>query len=280
MSAAARISASSARRSSIPARTAICSPLACRRTSRKTTTSCSRAATRSFSRSARTASRPSITDQAARREVRPVAAAAEAHAARPRPERRRGPIEVHAESLLAGARRREHQDQRRSHRQGQLLRRAELPHPEARPRECRQDMRVRHVETHAAAVLDATDDPAVHGAAKLDALVYPTANLPPTKLGAPGGPQANGRAGVWSFLGAQGFPVITAPAGFTTEVYDWVRDPRTRPRSRRPRSSIRTVAAEVAAATSAPRPTVGSGSSGLSPARAARRRRFRRQAVR
>ena len=59
---------------------------------------------------------------------------------------------------------------------------------------------------------------------ELDALVYPTANLPPTKLGAPGGPQANGRAGVWSFLGAQGFPVITVPAGFTTEVYDWVRD--------------------------------------------------------
>ena len=59
---------------------------------------------------------------------------------------------------------------------------------------------------------------------ELDALVYPTANLPPTKLGAPGGPQANGRAGVWSFLGAQGFPVITVPAGFTTEVYDWIRD--------------------------------------------------------
>jgi amidase len=60
---------------------------------------------------------------------------------------------------------------------------------------------------------------------ELDALVYPTANLPPTKLGAPGAPQANARAGVWSFLGAQGFPVITVPAGFTTEVYDWIRDP-------------------------------------------------------
>lgn len=60
---------------------------------------------------------------------------------------------------------------------------------------------------------------------ELDALVYPTANLPPTKLGAPGAPQANARGGVWSFLGAQGFPVITVPAGFTTEVYDWVRDP-------------------------------------------------------
>jgi amidase len=60
---------------------------------------------------------------------------------------------------------------------------------------------------------------------ELDALVYPTANLPPTKLGAPGAPQANARGGVWSFLGAQGFPVITVPAGFTTEVYDWIRDP-------------------------------------------------------
>jgi len=37
----------------------------------------------------------------------------------------------------------------------------------------------------------------------------------------------NGRTagGVWSFLGQQGFPVITVPAGFTTEVYDRVRDP-------------------------------------------------------
>jgi amidase len=62
---------------------------------------------------------------------------------------------------------------------------------------------------------------------KLDALVYPTSNLPPTKLGAPSGPPVNGRngTGVWSFLGAQGFPVITVPAGFTTEVYDLIRDP-------------------------------------------------------
>ena len=60
---------------------------------------------------------------------------------------------------------------------------------------------------------------------RLDALVYPTTNLPPTKLGAPAGPPPNSRAGVWTFLGAQGFPVITVPAGFTTEVWDWVRDP-------------------------------------------------------
>ncbi|MDP3295484.1 MAG: amidase family protein, partial [Nevskia sp.] len=62
---------------------------------------------------------------------------------------------------------------------------------------------------------------------QLDALVYPTSNLPPTKLGAPQGPPINGRngGGVWSFIGAQGFPVITVPAGFTTEVYDLIRDP-------------------------------------------------------
>ena len=50
---------------------------------------------------------------------------------------------------------------------------------------------------------------------KLDALVYPTSNLPPTKLGAPAGPPVNGRSSVWSFLGQQGLPVITVPAGFT-----------------------------------------------------------------
>ena len=61
----------------------------------------------------------------------------------------------------------------------------------------------------------------------IDALVYPTSNLPPTKLGAPAGPPINGRngTGVWSFIGAQGLPVITVPAGFTTEVYDLIRDP-------------------------------------------------------
>ncbi len=59
----------------------------------------------------------------------------------------------------------------------------------------------------------------------LDALVYPTSNLAPTKLGAPTGPPVNGRTGVWSFLGQQGFPVMTVPAGFTTETYDLIRDP-------------------------------------------------------
>ncbi len=63
---------------------------------------------------------------------------------------------------------------------------------------------------------------------KLDALIYPTSNLPPTKLGAPSSQSVNGRSGLgpWSFLGMQGFPVITVPAGFTTEVYDLIRDPQ------------------------------------------------------
>lgn len=60
---------------------------------------------------------------------------------------------------------------------------------------------------------------------KLDAVVYPTNNIPAPKLGAPMEPNVNGRNAVWSFLGGQGFPTITVPAGFTTRVYDRVADP-------------------------------------------------------
>ncbi len=60
---------------------------------------------------------------------------------------------------------------------------------------------------------------------KLDALVYPSGNIPAAKLGAPDEPTVNGRGVMWSFLGQQGFPAITVPAGFTTEVWDRVRDP-------------------------------------------------------
>lgn len=75
----------------------------------------------------------------------------------------------------------------------------------------------------------------------LDALTYPTSATPPARLDAPSGggrgrnPNAGGAfttaaggtpggGGVWSFLGQQGFPTITVPAGFTTEVYDRVAD--------------------------------------------------------
>ena len=60
---------------------------------------------------------------------------------------------------------------------------------------------------------------------KLDALVAPTASVPAPKLNGPREPNVNGRSPVgWSFLGQQGFPVISVPAGFTTEVWDRVRD--------------------------------------------------------
>jgi amidase len=60
----------------------------------------------------------------------------------------------------------------------------------------------------------------------LDAVTYPTGNIPAPKLGAPNEPTINGRpANAWSFLGQQGFPTISVPAGFTTQVYDRVPDP-------------------------------------------------------
>ena len=64
---------------------------------------------------------------------------------------------------------------------------------------------------------------------ELDAVVYPTSNIPPVKLGSPRGPEINGRprGGVWSFLGRNGFPAITVPAGFTTVMYDRIRVPST-----------------------------------------------------
>ena len=60
---------------------------------------------------------------------------------------------------------------------------------------------------------------------RLDALVSPMSTVPPRKLTAPREPNANGRPPIgWSLIGQQGFPAITIPAGFTTEVWDRVRD--------------------------------------------------------
>ena len=59
----------------------------------------------------------------------------------------------------------------------------------------------------------------------LDALAYPTSNTPPEKLGAPNNSDGGRRRTSSSSLGRQGFPAITVPAGFTTEVYDVVVDP-------------------------------------------------------
>ena len=55
----------------------------------------------------------------------------------------------------------------------------------------------------------------------LDAVVYPTGNIPPAVLTAPQEPSVNDRgSGVWTFINSRGFPAMTVPAGFTTHVYD------------------------------------------------------------
>ncbi len=60
---------------------------------------------------------------------------------------------------------------------------------------------------------------------RLDALVSPMSTVPPRKLTSPREPNANGRAPIgWSLIGQQGFPAITVPAGFTTEIWDRARD--------------------------------------------------------
>ncbi|MBV9504012.1 MAG: amidase [Acidobacteriia bacterium] len=60
---------------------------------------------------------------------------------------------------------------------------------------------------------------------RLDALVSPMSTVPPRKLTAPREPTVNGRPPIgWSLIGQQGFPAITVPAGFTTEVWDRARD--------------------------------------------------------
>jgi amidase len=63
-------------------------------------------------------------------------------------------------------------------------------------------------------------------AQQLDAVTYPTGNVPAPKVGAPTEPSVNGRSPLaWTLLGGNGFPAISVPAGFTTEVYDRVREP-------------------------------------------------------
>ncbi len=67
---------------------------------------------------------------------------------------------------------------------------------------------------------------------KLDAIVEPTGLSPARKLLGPGesGP-GYGNYGMITFIGAQGFPAITVPAGFTTQVYDRIPDPAAPPRA-------------------------------------------------
>src|SRR5215475_4313013 len=59
----------------------------------------------------------------------------------------------------------------------------------------------------------------------LDALVSPAGNIPAYILGAPTEPPLAGRTNsVWGLLGQHGVPTLSVPAGFTTHVFDRVRD--------------------------------------------------------
>jgi Asp-tRNA(Asn)/Glu-tRNA(Gln) amidotransferase A subunit family amidase len=59
----------------------------------------------------------------------------------------------------------------------------------------------------------------------LDAVTYPTGNIPAGIIKAPIEPDVNNRSHqAWTLLGTMGFPAITVPAGFTTQVFDRVRD--------------------------------------------------------
>ena len=61
----------------------------------------------------------------------------------------------------------------------------------------------------------------------LDALVSPAGNIPAYILGAPMEPPLAGRTNsVWGLLGQHGIPTLSVPAGFTTQVFDRVRDRR------------------------------------------------------
>ena len=63
----------------------------------------------------------------------------------------------------------------------------------------------------------------------LDALVSPAGNIPAYILGQPIEPPLSGRTNsVWGLLGQHGFSTLSVPAGFTTHVFDRVRDAATR----------------------------------------------------
>lgn len=54
----------------------------------------------------------------------------------------------------------------------------------------------------------------------LDAVVYPSGNIPPGILTSPAEPTVNDRGLNWTTISSRGFAALTVPAGFTTHVYD------------------------------------------------------------
>src|SRR5258708_28837175 len=59
----------------------------------------------------------------------------------------------------------------------------------------------------------------------LDAMVSTAGNIPAYILGAPIEPPLAGRSNsVWGLLGQHGFSTLSVPAGFTTHVFERIRD--------------------------------------------------------
>jgi Asp-tRNA(Asn)/Glu-tRNA(Gln) amidotransferase A subunit family amidase len=59
---------------------------------------------------------------------------------------------------------------------------------------------------------------------RIDVLVYPTKTIPAPIITNPTEPTVHGRGATgFTVLGAHGFPALSVPAGYTTEVYDRVR---------------------------------------------------------
>lgn len=54
----------------------------------------------------------------------------------------------------------------------------------------------------------------------LDAVVYPTGNIPNRIFTNPPEPNVNDRGIIWTQINRNGFPAMTVPAGFTTQVFD------------------------------------------------------------
>jgi Asp-tRNA(Asn)/Glu-tRNA(Gln) amidotransferase A subunit family amidase len=54
----------------------------------------------------------------------------------------------------------------------------------------------------------------------LDAIVYPSGNIPPGILTSPPEPTVNDRGLNWTTISSRGFAALTVPAGFRTKVYD------------------------------------------------------------
>lgn len=55
---------------------------------------------------------------------------------------------------------------------------------------------------------------------QLDAVVYPSSNIAPGIATSPELPSVNDRGTNWTTISVHGFPALTVPAGFTTQVYD------------------------------------------------------------